>query len=60
MLKFVLGVPAQIHGPGYLYIAAGAAYLDNDYDLAKRIGNGDTLSIDGKTINKQFLVKRAV
>ncbi|HHP6695677.1 TPA: ornithine uptake porin CarO type 1 [Acinetobacter baumannii] len=31
-----------------LYIAAGAAYLDNDYDLAKRIGNGDTLSIDGK------------
>ncbi|EML2028216.1 ornithine uptake porin CarO type 1 [Acinetobacter baumannii] len=31
-----------------LYIAAGVAYLDNDYDLAKRIGNGDTLSIDGK------------
>lgn len=31
-----------------LYVAAGAAYLDNDYDLAKRIGNGETLSIDGK------------
>ncbi|MBJ8504772.1 MULTISPECIES: ornithine uptake porin CarO type 1 [Acinetobacter] len=30
-----------------LYIAAGAAYLDNDYDLAKRIGNGGTLTIDG-------------
>ncbi|OTG66555.1 ornithine uptake porin CarO [Acinetobacter silvestris] len=31
-----------------LYVAAGVAYLDNDYDLAKRIGNGKTLSIDGK------------
>lgn len=40
-------MPAQIHGLK-AYIAAGAAYLDNDYDLAKRIGNGDTLSIDGK------------
>ena len=43
-----------------LYVAAGAAYLDNDYDLAKRIGNGETLSIDGKTINKQLLAKKVV
>ncbi|APV34769.1 ornithine uptake porin CarO [Acinetobacter soli] len=31
-----------------LYVAAGAAYLDNDYDLAKRINPGESLSIDGK------------
>lgn len=30
-----------------LYAAVGAAYLDNDYDLAKRINNGGTLTIDG-------------
>ena len=32
-----------------IYVAAGAAYLDNDYDLKKRIGNGSTLSIDGNS-----------
>jgi hypothetical protein len=32
MLKFVHGVQALIHGQG-LYVAAGAAYVDNDYDL---------------------------
>ena len=26
-----------------LYVAAGAAYLDNDYDLAKRINPGESL-----------------
>lgn len=31
----------------WFYMAAGTAYLDNDYDLQKRIGAGDTLSIDG-------------
>jgi hypothetical protein len=31
-----------------LYMAAGVGYLDNQYDLQKRIGNGETLSIDGK------------
>ena len=31
----------------WFYIAAGTAYLDNDYDLQKRIGNGETLSIEG-------------
>lgn len=30
-----------------LYMAAGVGYLDNQYDLQKRIGNGETLSIDG-------------
>ena len=32
----------------WFYMAAGTAYIDNDYDLQKRIGAGDTLSIDGK------------
>lgn len=31
----------------WFYMAAGTAYLDNDYDLQKRIGAGETLSIDG-------------
>lgn len=31
-----------------VYVAAGVAYLDNDYDLQKRINPGETLSIDGK------------
>ncbi|MFN0297322.1 ornithine uptake porin CarO [Acinetobacter albensis] len=31
-----------------VYMAAGVAYLDNDYDLQKRINGGETLSIDGK------------
>ncbi len=31
-----------------VYVAAGVAYLDNDYDLEKRINPGETLSIDGK------------
>lgn len=30
-----------------LYMAAGVGYLDNQYDLQKRIGAGETLSIDG-------------
>ncbi|TCM67822.1 hypothetical protein EC844_107117 [Acinetobacter calcoaceticus] len=29
------------------YLAAGVGYLDNDYDLKKRIGDGGTLKIDG-------------
>ncbi|OUY08163.1 ornithine uptake porin CarO [Acinetobacter populi] len=32
----------------WFYVAAGVGYLDNTYDLQKRIGNGNTLSIDGK------------
>ena len=32
----------------WFYMAAGTAYLDNDYKLQKRIGAGETLSIDGK------------
>ncbi|WP_104511211.1 ornithine uptake porin CarO type 6 [Acinetobacter indicus] len=31
----------------WFYMAAGVAYIDNDYDLSKRIGAGETLSIDG-------------
>lgn len=31
----------------WFYMAAGTAYIDNDYDLQKRIGAGDTLSING-------------
>ena len=31
----------------WFYMAAGVGYVDNDYDLAKRIGGGETLSIDG-------------
>ena len=30
-----------------VYMAAGVGFLDNQYDLQKRIGNGETLSIDG-------------
>ncbi|NHC04148.1 autotransporter outer membrane beta-barrel domain-containing protein [Acinetobacter sp. 187] len=30
-----------------LYVAAGVGYVDNKYDLKKRIGNGETLKIDG-------------
>jgi hypothetical protein len=30
-----------------LYMALGVGYLDNDYDLEKRIGGGNTLSISG-------------
>lgn len=32
----------------WFYMAAGTAYINNDYDLQKRIGAGETLSIDGK------------
>lgn len=32
-----------------LYMAAGVGYIDNNYDLQKRIGNGNTLDIDGKS-----------
>ncbi|WP_017400849.1 ornithine uptake porin CarO type 6 [Acinetobacter radioresistens] len=31
----------------WFYMAAGVAYIDNDYDLSRRIGGGETLSIDG-------------
>jgi hypothetical protein len=31
----------------WFYMAAGVAYIDNDYDLSKRISGGETLSIDG-------------
>ncbi|WP_180015212.1 ornithine uptake porin CarO type 6 [Acinetobacter sp. YH16031] len=30
----------------WFYMAAGVAYIDNDYDLSRRIGSGETLSID--------------
>jgi hypothetical protein len=30
-----------------VYMAAGVGYLDSQYDLQKRIGDGETLSIDG-------------
>lgn len=32
-----------------LYVAAGVAYIDNSYDLQKRIGAGGTVDIDGGT-----------
>ncbi|WP_347452934.1 ornithine uptake porin CarO type 6 [Acinetobacter thermotolerans] len=31
----------------WFYMAAGVAYIDNDYELSKRIGGGETLSING-------------
>lgn len=31
----------------WFYMAAGVGYIDNDYDLSKRIGSGQTLSING-------------
>ncbi|MDK1683891.1 ornithine uptake porin CarO [Acinetobacter terrestris] len=35
-----------------LYMAAGVGYLDNQYDLAKRLTNSnDTLTIDGRNFN---------
>lgn len=35
-----------------LYMAAGVGYLDNEYNLAKRLNNAnDTLRIDGKNFN---------
>ncbi|RLZ10973.1 hypothetical protein EAH57_00935 [Acinetobacter sp. 2JN-4] len=31
-----------------LYVAAGVAYLDNEYDLKKRIGNNSFVRVDGE------------
>lgn len=33
----------------WFYMAAGVGYVDNEYELSKRIGSGDNLRIDGNT-----------
>jgi hypothetical protein len=42
MLKFVHGVQASNWAQG-LYVAAGAAYVDNDYDLTTCWSGSNTL-----------------
>ncbi|ENV13162.1 ornithine uptake porin CarO [Acinetobacter schindleri] len=36
----------------WFYMAAGVGYVDNEYELSKRIGAGDTLRIDGDSYGR--------
>ena len=57
MLNFIHGVRVKMRSLVHLYVAAGVAYLDNEYGLTKNVGSNSLVKSNDERFTTTLQLK---